>query len=194
MYWVIKSTLAACLNVIGSLMHQLNVCWEHVWCSWFNTSASFWWIGVSVPSRAFWRHVGESFLRFGVWDWNDVFVEGSHDLLNFCLVSELSGVVVVGIREDGEADLGRGAERRVDDWKRRGESRFGARHCWVVALQEGFIYLAVFLSETVILCFNQQLEDWKKKKNFNKWLLFNKSIAFNPQTIKQQNKTDQNCF
>lgn len=108
-------------------------------------------------------------------------------------MSELSGVVVVGIREDGEAGLGRGAERRVGDRKRRGESRFGACHCWVVALQEGFIYLAVFLLEMVISCFNQQLEDSKEKTLTNDCYL-TKAYHFNPQTIKQKNKTNKTCF
>lgn len=120
-------------------------------------------ISVSVPFRAFWGHVAESFLRFGVWDGNDVLVKGSHHLLNVCLVSEAPGAVVVGIREVGESDLGRGTEGRVGDRKRRRESRFGACHCGVVALQEGFIDLAVFLLDTSILWFNQQAEDSKEK-------------------------------
>lgn len=129
---------------------------ERVWGAFVN-------IWVSVPFRAFWGHVGESFLRFGVWDGNDVLVKGSHHLLNVCLVPEAPGVLVVGIREVGESDLGRGTERRVGDRKRRGEARFGARHCGVVALQERFIDLAVFLLDTAILWFNHQVEDSKNK-------------------------------
>lgn len=139
------------LNVIKSVWNVINKCCGGALLQHLS--------GEAVPFRAFRRRVDERFLRFGVWDGNDVFVEGSHDLRSVHLVSELPGVgvPVVGVWEVGESDLGRGAERRVDDRKRRGESRFGACHCWVVALQEVFIDLAVFLLETHIVRFKNDV-------------------------------------
>lgn len=113
----------------------------------FSHSPGVWQVCSSVPCRAFRRHIGEHFLRLGVWDGNDVFVVWSYAFLWVRLLSEFSGAraLVVGVRGEGKGGWGWGAKCWVGNRKGWGESRFGAGNCRVVTLQEVVVDLAVSL-------------------------------------------------
>lgn len=95
-YWFVcmfTYTIKACWPPLHSCCLSSSSGWVEVFCSFHvpcNQRLAHI-LSSSLPGWAFWWHVGENFLWLGIWDGNDVFVEGKYAVLHVCLLPDLSG-------------------------------------------------------------------------------------------------------